>query len=163
VKKIFLSILFILVQLNAATLDIDKENLKVNLKNNAVNLLNFPFLITSAKATTETPESFDITTKNKTVTIVLSADQVDLEWADLLVWSDKGEPYLIKLLANGNEGQIFNFASNENLSSPSLKAARYETGKIESDIKKIMKKIISGEQIPGYTKVDVKKMFKTHD
>lgn len=162
-KKIIYSFIFLSISLFSQTIDIDKNNLKVDLKNNSVNLLKFPFVITSAGATTETPDNFTITSKNQTVTIIPAVDNPEIEWADLVIWSDTGDPYLIKVTADGNNTQIFTFASNTPSKAKSLKAARYETGKIESDIKKIMKKMALGEAIPGYSKVDVKKMFKTPD
>jgi len=159
-KKLVLSSI-IPISMFAQTLSLDKDLVEIHLKNNAINLLNFPFVIQDAKISTETPEDFSVTAKNTTLVILPTASALEEE-ADLVVWSTKGNAFLIKLNATGKE-QKFTLSSNQVEKVTPLAAKRFETGRIERDIKKIMKKVILGEKVPGYKKVEVKKGFDTPD
>ena len=151
--------------LSAKTVNLDRENITLSLKNNSMNVLNFPFIVQKANLSTENPESFNVSSRNKTVVIVpttLSKNEV----GDLLVWSATGNAYLIKI-RTGSRNQTFDFVTNYGLSSGkgggNLEAAKYETGQVEKDIKNIIKKMANGEKIPGYRKQKVKKYFSTPD
>jgi hypothetical protein len=159
-KKTLFS-LIIPMGLFAQTISLDKDLIEIQLKNNSVNLLDFPFVIQDAKISSETPEDFEVSAKNTTLIILPTASALEEE-ADLVVWSTKGNAFLLKLNATGKE-QKFTLSSNRFEKNTPLSAKRFETGKIERDIKKIMKKLTLGEKIPGYKLVDVKKQFETPD
>ena len=160
-KKLLLPIT-LSISLFAQTISIDKNNPEVHLKNNTVNLLKFPFVISEATATTENPDDFTISSKNQTVTIVPSSAN-DKEKADLLVWSSSGDAYLLKLSVDGKTEQIFDMSSQKAEPVKTIKASRFETGQVESDIKSLIKSMVSTDSVEGYKKIEVKKMFKTHD
>lgn len=143
------------------TISLDQENINIALKNNAMNLVNFPFVIHEAKLSTESPEDFEIISKNTSV-IILPTASLPEEQADLVVWSAEGNAYLIKLNAGGTE-QKFTMSSGNPETQVSTAAKQFETGQIEKDIKNLVKKAVIGEQIPGYKKVDVKRVFETPD
>jgi len=164
-KKILILLLGATIALSAKTINLDKENISLSLKNNSMNVLNFPFIVQKANLSTENPESFNVSSRNKTVVIVPTTLS-DKEKGDLLVWSATGNAYLIKI-KTGSRNQTFNFVTNFGLVSGkggrNLEAAKYETGQVERDIKKIIKKLANGEKIPGYRKQKVKKYFSTPD
>ena len=102
-KKVLLfAMLFIPAILFSKTVSLDKEYIEVHLKNNAVNVLKFPFIVHKASVTTETPETFHVNSKNYSVVAVVTAEHPEAEHADMVVWSDEGDPYLIKLKTDGN-------------------------------------------------------------
>lgn len=143
------------------TISLDQDNISISLKNNAMNLVNFPFVIHEAKLSTESPEDFEIISKNTSV-IILPTASLDEEQADLVVWSAEGNAYLMKLNATGTE-QKFTMSSGNPGTTVSTAAKQFETGQIEKDIKGLVKKAVLGEEIPGYKKVDVKRVFQTPD
>ena len=147
------------------TINLDKgNNIVIHLKNNATNLIKFPFVIQKANLTTASPDDFTVSSKNYSVIVVPTAEYPSSESGDLLVWSAEGDPYLIKIKPDGKNGeQIFEMGSNKVQNQVSQKAARFETGMIESDIKNITKALILNEEVPGYKKVDIKKKFFTPD
>lgn len=164
--KIIIGILLVgVVSLSAKIINIDKDVINVTLKNNAMNILEFPFIVEKANLLTENPDSFNVSSRNKTVVIIPTTLE-DTEKGDLLVWSALGNSYLLKISAGGDI-QKFNFVSNFGTKSGkghvNLEAARYETGQVEKDIKMIIKKLSAGEKIPGYQKQSVKKTFSTAD
>lgn len=161
IKKILISSAMLPLALFSSTINLDKEDIHVELKNNALNLMNFPFIIHEAKLSTESPEDFQVTSKNTSI-IILPTASIEAQEADLLVWSVTGDAYLIKINAKGKE-QKFSFSTNTGDTIIPMSAKKFETGQIEKDIKHLMKKIVSGEEIPGYKKVDIKRGFTTPD
>jgi len=145
----------------AKTVSLDSENVAANLKNNAVNLLTFPFVVYKANIVTENPENYTVTAKNSSLVILPTAEGIPQE-TDLVIWSVEGDAHIIKLSTTGKE-QKFTFSSNKLNNTTPIAAKKYETGKIEQDIKKLIKKSVLNEKIPGYKKVEVKKMFETPD
>lgn len=166
VLKLFTALSFALLfscAAQAKTINLDTGGLiEVNLKNNTMNLLTFPFVIQSAQLSSETPQSFQVNSKNMSL-VVLPTTENDDETADILVFSLSGEPFLLKIKATGDE-QSFTFATNRviNESAP-VAAKKFESGRVEKDITNIMKKAVEGDAIPGYTKVNVHKQFTTPD
>lgn len=162
-RKILLCLALAMGISNAKIISLDQNDIiHVDLSNNKMNLLTFPFVIQSAQLSTETPESFQITSKNMSLVILPTAEDIT-ERADVLVFSLSGDPFLIKVTTTGDE-QKFQFTTNKVLTESAPTAAKqFETGKIEKDITNLMKKAVLGEAIPGYTKVNVKKQFKTPD
>ena len=163
VFKILAAIICLSGAIYAKTISLDAGgSIHVNLQNNKMNLLKFPFIIQSAQLSTETPESFQVTSKNMSLIILPTTLEPD-ETADVVLFSLTGEPYLLKITATGDEQQ-FVFTSNKVINeSPTREAKQFETNRIERDITNIMKKAAAGEPIPGYTKVEVKKQFLTPD
>ena len=161
--KIILSIFCLPIFLYAQTISLDQEHVVVHLKNNSTNILKFPFVIQKANLTTESPDDFSVVSKNYAVVVIPTAVSPEKESGDLLVWSAQGDPYLIELKSDGKTDKVFTIASNKIKTDIDQKAALFETGKIESDIKKLIKKMVLGEKIPGYKKVNVKKQFITPD
>jgi len=149
------------ISLLSQTISLDKDISKVELKNNSINLLVFPFVIHEAKLSAENPEDFDIKSKNTSLVILPTASNLK-QSADLVVWSALGNAYLLKINSAGKE-QRFTFSSNKIKKETPIEARAFETGKVESDIKKLVKKSVLGEKIPGYKKVEVKKAFDTPD
>lgn len=144
------------------TINLDKDIAEVQLKNNTMNLLVFPFVVHEAKLSSETPEDFHITSKNTSVVIVPTVGMKQQK-ADLLIWSAAGDAFIVKINGNGKVDQKFTFSSNKVEVSVPLEAKVFETGKVEKDIKKLIKKTVQGKTIPGYKKVDIKRQFLTPD
>ena len=161
IKKIF-GLLFLFVLSFSKTISLDKHPIVVTLKNNEMNVLNFPFVIQDVKLASETPEDFKVIAKYKSLVITPTVVTYK-EKADLLIWSATGQPFLIKLQANAKADQVFNFVSNSYKKSLPLQAQQFETGRIEKDVRALMKRAILGEKIPGYTFVSVKRKFYTPD
>lgn len=159
-KKILIG-LFLTLPLIAQTINIDSKKVAISIKNNSINVLTFPFVIQKADLSSETPENFNITSKNKTIVIIPTISHPDAQQDDLILWSSEGQAYLVNIKSNGTE-QTFDFTSNE-VSENSTEIKKYETGKIKTDIKNIIKKMVSKELVPGYKKIDVKKKFLTPD
>lgn len=161
-KYLFL-LLATITTMFASAISLDQQNISVPLKNNSVNLLRFPFVVQKADLTTETPESFSVSAKNYTVVITPTAEFPNEEQGDLLIWSAEGDPYLIKLLTNGETGQVFSMTSAKVQPMQDIRAAVFETGRIESDVKKLLKKLVLGEKIQGYKENKVQRLFSTPD
>ncbi|MFL1706547.1 type-F conjugative transfer system secretin TraK [Campylobacter sp. MOP7] len=163
ISLIAFSVIFMALPSSAKTISLDNGKLvEVNLKNNTMNLLTFPFVIQSAQMSSETPEAFQVSSKNMSLIILATAENEE-ETADILVFSLSGEPFLLKVKATGDT-QSFTFVSNKVLNeSAPVAAKKFETGKVERDITNIMKKAVLGEAIPGYTRVNVNKQFTTPD
>jgi len=161
-KKITLLALLLPAFLFSQTISLEKDEVIVHLKNNRVNILNFPFIIHKAKLASETPEDFSTSSKNKSVVILPTAKLLG-EGGDLLIWSALGDPYLIKIDAKGKKDQKFSFSLNKEAALADPRAAQFETGRIEKDLNKLLKLSVKGEPIPGYQKTDVKKAFETRD
>jgi len=161
IKKIIFLALFLVFSF-AKTISLDKHPIIVHLKNNEMNVLNFPFVIQDVKIASETPEDFKVEAKYKSLVITPTVVTYK-EKADLLVWSSLGQPFLIKIDAKPKADQIFNFVSNSYQKQLPLQAQQFETGRIEKDIRALMKRAILGKKIPGYTFVSVKRKFYTPD
>lgn len=145
----------------AATVkQIDSGSVDVSLKNNQANILTFPFLVEDAKLATSFPESFSMEAKKDSIAIIVQADS-PAQKADLVVWSQDGYAYLLKLDTTGRE-QVFNFTSNR-VQPKNSKTSSFESGKIDNDVKVLLKKAILSQDIPGYKKVKVKRQFNTRD
>lgn len=132
-------------------------------KNNKPNILNFPFLIKDAKVIAATPNSFTAVNQGKSI-ILTPTTIYKTEKADLLITSKAGDTYVIELSAENkkNTERIFNFTSNKAQKSSSAQVI-FETGKIDKDVRKLIKKSILGENISGYKRLEVKRQFNTDD
>lgn len=164
IKKIILGCMVCLMPVLSfsKTINLDKENINLDLVNNKMNLLVFPFIVHDAKLSTEAPDEFQIQTKNTTVMIVPSMLNEKKD-SDLLVWSTTGDAFLLKINGKGLDDQKFIFSSSKITIPANDTARKFESGKIEQDIKNLIKKAMADNAIPGYKKVDVKKMFETED
>lgn len=163
-RKIIKTLMFVAlvpILLFSKTVNLDQEIVKVELKNNSLNLLTFPFVIQEAKLSSETPENYSITSKNTSLAI-LPNSTIPEENADLLIWSAMGDAYLIKINSNGKDQQIV-FSSNKVEKNAPVEAKKFETGQIEKDVKRLVKLAVLDNGVPGYKKVDVKRIFETPD
>jgi len=140
--------------------NIDEGLVNVSIKNNKANILTFPFIVSEAKIATNNPQTFQIKAKGDSIVIIPTAT-VPSARADLIVWSKDGYTYLLKIDIKGKD-QYWNFTSNR-IHRTNFKAMQFETGRIDSDIKKLFKRAILNKNIPGYKKVKVKRKFMTPD
>jgi len=140
--------------------NIDSGVVKVSIKNNKANVLNFPFIVEEAKIATSSPKSFQIKAKKDSIVIIATAT-VPSTRADLIIWSQDGYTYLLKLDIKGLD-QSWNFTSNR-VHPTTKKTIKFESGKIDNDVKKLIKKAMLKKNIPGYKKVKVKRQFDTAD
>lgn len=143
------------------TISLDKDVINVSLKNNSMNLLVFPFVVQDAKLTTDSPDDFQVKAKNTTVMILPTMLNVEKE-SDLIVWSSLGDAYILRINGKNDSEQKFTFSSNY-VTKKNSQIKKFESGKIEQDIKNLIKKVVNEEPISGYKKIDVKKMFETED
>ena len=140
----------------AVNIDSGKANISI-IKDRA-NVLNFPFLIDDAKIATEDEGNYEIKAKRNSLVIIPTGAKNDR--ADLIVWSADQNTFVISLKNNGKQ-QVFDFTYNGEASFKNAKTASYETGKIDADIKKIIKAVKLKNNISGYSKVKIKRQFKT--
>lgn len=164
IKKFFvgLSVCVLPILGISKTVNLDKEDINIELVNNKMNLLIFPFIVHDAKLSTEAPEEFQVQTKNTTVMIVPTMLSEKQE-SDLLVWSTTGDAFLVKINGKGTNDQKFTFSSSKITVPANTAAKQFESGKIEQDIKNLIKKSSSGSTISGYKKIEVKRLFETRD
>jgi len=145
------------------TNSLDDGFTSITAKNNKVNILNFPFLIKSAKVVSPTPESFNAQNQGKSI-ILTPTTIYKTEKADLIVTSKQGDTYVIELKAENKKDteRIFNFTSNK-AQKPTVSQQKFETGRIDKDVTKLIKKAMLGENISGYKMLEVKRQFNTPD
>jgi len=138
---------------------INLDNLKaeVHLKNNRANILLFPFIVDDSKLAAA-DDNFIIKAKNNTVAVIPTG--TDKDQADLLVWSPENKAFIVTLYTDGKD-QVFQFTYNGVTGHKNAATARFETGAIENDIKSLIKNVRLKQNIPGYTKVKIKRQFKT--
>lgn len=164
IKNIFkISILSLITAsslLAVQTKSIDEGLASINLSNNEANILNFPFKIKKASIVSQNPESFQ-TKPEETSVVVIPSTEKSNEKADLIVTSRDGYTFVINLGATGNE-KIFNLTTNK-VQSANTEQTQFESGKIDNDIKKLLKSATLDKKIPGYKKMEVKKQFHTPD
>ena len=139
---------------------IDSGVVNVSIKNNKANILNFPFIVSDAKIATNSPNAFQIKAKKDSIVVIPTAT-VPSTRADLIVWSQDGYTYLLKIDIKGKD-QVWNFTSNR-VRPSTRKTIKFESGRIDSDVKKLIKRAMLKKNIPGYKKVKVKRQFDTHD
>jgi len=160
-KKLITLLLITATSIFAAQVrSLDRGQVDVSIVNNKANVLNFPFNITDAKLVTQDPKDFQIKAKRNTIIVVASTKDSTAK-ADLVAWSDDGYTYLIRIDVKG-EDQLWNFTTNRRVRQ-NINSAKFETGKIERDIKKLLKAVELEKNIPGYKKTKVKKQFTTND
>ena len=140
--------------------NIDNGMINVSIKNHKANILSFPFFIKNAKIATDNPEDFTIKVTGDSILVIPNAT-VSSAKADLVVWSKDGYAYLIKIDIKGKD-QYWNLTSNR-VHKDTSKTIKFESGKIDEDIKRLFKMVITKNNIPGYKKVKVKRKFVTHD
>lgn len=157
-KKIFILLTTLLISANAA-INIDSGRAKVSIMKDRANVLIFPFLIDDAKIATEFNDNYQIKAKKDSLVIIPTGKKDDK--ADLIVWSVNHDTFIINLKNNGKK-QMFNFTYNGETGYKNRKAMKYETGKIDSDIKNIIKSLKIKGIIPGYSKIKVKRQFRTN-
>ena len=157
-KKVFILAITMFISANAA-INIDSGKAKVSLMKDRANVLIFPFLIDDAKIATEYNDNYQIKAKKDSLVIIPTGKKSDK--ADLIVWSVSHDTFIINLKNNGKK-QMFNFTYNGETGYKTRTAMQFETGKIDSDIKKIIKNIRIKGVVPGYSKIKVKRQFRTN-
>lgn len=166
IKKLAGMLLVVLAaSVSAKTISLDTDEvISIHLKNNGINVLKMPFVVQNASLATKYKNVFKIKVKNRSIIIAPSVSSANAIKAtgDLLVFSMKGNSYLIKIDVLGNS-QIFEFTTNKEEAYLPPQAKVFETGKIERDVKRLIKTVINKREIPGYKKVSVKRIFKTPD
>jgi len=156
-KKVLLVLTTLLMTANAA-INIDSGKAKVSIMKDRANVLIFPFLIDDAKIATEFNDNYQIKAKKDSLVIIPTGKKDDK--ADLIVWSVNHDTFIINLKNNGKK-QMFNFTYNGETGYKSRKAIKFESGSVDKDIKKIIKAVKTKGSIPGYSKIKVKRQFRT--
>lgn len=146
--------------LGVETKDIDSGFTSIKISNNTANIFNFPFVVKSAKIIAETPDNFQ-TKAEGTAIVVMPTTDTRTEKADLLVTSRDDYTFIIEIRTGSNE-RVFNFTTNKT-STPSIEQEKFESGKIDNDMKKLLKSAMLEKKIPGYKMMEVKRFFHTKD
>jgi hypothetical protein len=154
---IFVSSLF-----SSSVYSLDSGKLKLSLKNNKANILNFPFKIKTAKIASENPDDYSVQVNGYTVILIPTIEKNTYMEADLIVFSKEGDSFLINVNGSGTE-QLFNLSTNRVVPIHSTKVKKFESGRIDDDIKKLMKAVILEKHIPGYKMTKIKRVFNTSD
>jgi len=141
-------------------MNLDSGELSISIKNNKANVLNFPFTVAEAKIATADEKDFSIKAKGDSIVIIPSVTSPSTR-GDLIIWSKDGYTYLFKVDVKGAH-QFYDFTSNR-VKRSTKKTAKFESGKVDTDIKKLIKKVMTKNNIPGYKKVKVKRQFNTED
>ena len=156
-RKVVLGLAMLTVSIFGAV-NIDEGKANISIVKDRANVLNFPFLIDDAKIATEDEGNYEIKAKKNSLVIIPTGNKNDK--ADLIVWSGEQNTFIISLTNNGKK-QITDFTYNGVGSFKTAKTAAYETGRIDADIKKIIKTVKLKNNISGYSKVKIKRQFKT--
>jgi len=144
------------VLFGAVNIDSGKGSIKLSLDRG--NVLKFPFLIDDAKIATSDKDNYELVVKKNSLTIIPSGKRKDK--ADLIIWTGDDDTFIITLKNNGNK-QVFDFTYNGETGFRNAKSSAFETGRIDSDIKKIIKSVKLKSKIAGYSKVKIKRQFNT--
>ena len=161
-RKIFLALTITGMIANATVVkNIDNEGVNISLVNNRANLLSFPFILDSADLATDDAENYAIKVKKNTAIIIPSVDKEKERSsnADLIILTKDNYSYLIRMSLGGKD-QRFNFTTSRVLKDKPH-TEKIETGKIDSDVKRIIKLMETKKNIPGYKKTKVKKQLDT--
>lgn len=142
------------------TKNIDTGFASLKLYNNTANLLNFPFVVKSAKIISQVPENFE-TKAEGSVIVVMPTTDFKTERADLLVTSRDDYTFVLELQTGGTN-RVFNLTSNKTIKA-SPEQQKFESGKIDNDMKKLLQSVILEKKIPGYKMMEVKRFFHTQD
>lgn len=142
------------------TKNIDEGFASIKILNNEANILNFPFKIKKANVISQVPENFTTKAEGSSI-IVMPTTELKTEKADLIVTSKDDYTFVINMTTGGSE-RIFNFNTNK-VEKSSPEQMKFESGKVDVDMKGLLKKAISEEPIAGYKKLEVKRQFDTPD
>lgn len=142
------------------TKDIDEGFASIKILNNEANILNFPFKVKKANVVSQTPENFTTKAEGSSI-IVMPTTELKSEKADLIVTSKDDYTFVINISTGGSE-RIFNFNTNK-VEKSTPEQMQFESGKVDTDMKLLLKKAIADEPIAGYKKLEVKRQFDTPD
>lgn len=148
------------ISFGVETKDIDNGFVSVKLSNNTANVLNFPFKVKKANIVSQVPENFQTKSEGSAI-IVMPTTVKQNESADLIVTSKDDYTFIINL-QTGNSERVFNFTTNK-VSTPTVEQEKFESGKIDNDMKQLLKSAILEKKIPGYKKMEVKRIFNTDE
>jgi hypothetical protein len=140
--------------------NIDDGATELSLKNNTANILSFPFIVKDGSIASSTADNFQVKVNKYSIVVIPTAEQPS-ERADLIVTASEGYTYLVKLNVSGSE-QTFELTTNK-VHNDSVEATEFETGEIDSDVRKLLKLVLLNKDIPGYRKVEVNRQFVTPD
>ncbi len=158
-NKIVLICLTAMPLLATSVKNIDTHLINLKIKNNNVNIISFPFVISDAQLITADKGDFKVIAKRDSVTIIANALSTK-EKASVVIWSEDGYNYLLNITPDGKE-QYWNLTSNR-VHKSNEKAQKFETGRVDKDIKKLIKFATKGN-IPGYKKIPMNRKFNTRD
>ncbi len=144
----------------AETRSIDSGFAKVELSNNTANILNFPFTVHTATSVGLDTDSFQIQAQGSSIIVVPTAAKTN-EQVDLVVTSPDGYSFIINATTGGKE-RIFNLTTSK-VQTQNAETAKFESGKIDADMKKLLKSAILEEPIGGYKKMEIGRQFHTKD
>ncbi len=160
-KSVLLAFALTIPSFAATVYNIDSGATEISLKNNTANVLNFPFIVKTGDIASSTADNFQVKV-NKYSIVIIPAAELATERADLIVASNEGYTYLIKLDVNGTKEQTFDLTTNK-IHNDNAEAMEFESGAIDEDVKKLLKMTILNKDIPGYRKTKVGRQFITPD
>ncbi|HIP33403.1 MAG TPA: hypothetical protein EYG89_01425 [Bacteroidia bacterium] len=155
IKKILIMAI-IFSSLSNAAYNLDEGKSKIYLKLDRANVLNFPFAVKKANIAAENQDDYTIESINNSIIIIPTGDKDDL--SDLVVTSADKNTFIISVENSGSKN-VFNFTYNGESSFQKSKTSKFETNKIDADIKKLIKSVLNKGVIPGYSRVLINKKF----
>jgi len=155
-KRIIILVGALSALLNAEAFNLDEGKSKISLTLDRANVLNFPFSVKQANIAAENQDDYSITSINNSIIIIPTGDVNDL--SDLVVTSSDRNTFIITVKNSGTEN-VFNFTYNGESSFQKRKTSKFETNKIDADIKKLIKAVLNDRTIPGYSRVLINKKF----
>jgi len=136
--------------------NIDSGVVAISVKNNQANVLTFPFLIKNVQLISNRSDAFTVKVKGNSITLVPKAESKDIK-ADLVILSRDNYSYLVKINLRGLD-EFWEFTSNR-VKPFTRSSLKFETGNVDSDVKKLISMVENKHNIPGYKKTEVHRKF----
>jgi hypothetical protein len=154
--------IFIFITSLFGEISLDKKNIDLTIKNNDLNILEFPFIISESSLITENSDDFKLDSKGYSITI-LATTLKEKEKHTLFFRDPSGKPYLIKFNASSKKGteQKFVFVTDRVVDETNPNLTKYETGLIKQDLSRILKKLRLDKKIPGFKEVKTNQVIDT--
>ena len=140
----------------SSAINLDNGKGLIELKLDRANVLNFPFIVKEATVAAENMDNYQIKSTNNSIIVIPTGTNTDL--SDLIVTSSEKNTFIITLKNTGNS-QVFNFTYNGESSFNKSKTSKFESNKLDKDVKKIIKSVLVKGTIPGYSRVLINKKF----
>jgi hypothetical protein len=144
--------------------NLDSKKTHISMTNGVANVLLFPFVVTKASMATKSPSDYTISTKDRGVVVIPQVADIDKDKTiktQLIVWDEEGIIYLIDIDLNGRDN-YFEFTTSE-FKNNDPRASRFETGRIDKDVKRLIYLASNNKKIPGYVKTVIKKDLWTKE